>query len=33
MISGYFLNKSVNKAFVFGSYAKDLEKENMILIS
>ena len=28
MISGYFLDKSVNKAFVFGSYAKDLEKEN-----
>ena len=28
MISGYFQDKSVNKAFVFGSYVKNLEKEN-----
>ena len=28
MISGYFLDKSVKKAFVFGSYAKNSEEEN-----
>jgi uncharacterized protein len=28
IISGYFQDKSVNKASMFGSYAKDLEKEN-----
>ncbi len=28
IISGYFQDKSVNKAFVFGSYVKNSEKEN-----
>ncbi len=28
IISGYFQDKSVNKAFVFGSYVKNSENEN-----